>query len=366
MSEARSFLAQTGRGSAADLSRFQRQAWSNLVFSVTRRCPLQCAHCITSSVPDRALPLLDPDVASRWAGEMEDLARLGLRHVSFTGGEPTLALPQVEAIARAAHRAGIATSLVSSGSWGRSPRQVERVMEALGNVIDSWDLGYDRFHAAFLPLENFAQAANAAAKVSGSVCVRICDDRGAETRAIVARLWQQLDPAVSLLVQPVHALGRGRDTPASAARARPETMLCLATGPFVREDGTGGPCCAGLAYDARGRHPFDFGDAARDGLVAVWRRWREDQLLRLFRLAGLTLPLAWLKEEGLSAEGAGDGHVCETCVKLWDADGRAATILRERAADPALAARLDDLETTLFGGRWAETAEQAPAYDHVA
>jgi hypothetical protein len=151
-----------------------------------------------------------------------------------------------------------------------------------------------------------------------------------------------------------------------AAHAEPETLLCLATGPFVREDGTGGPCCAGLAYDARGRHPFDFGDAARDGLITIWRRWREDQLLRLFRLAGLALPLAWLKEAGLPRGGPADGHVCETCVKLWDADGRAAAILRERAGHPELESMLDDLEIHLFGGRWAETTAELPAYDNVA
>lgn len=349
-------------GTPADLLRFQRQAWSNIVFSVTQRCPLRCRHCVTSSAPALSLPLLGDDAADRWADELPTLAAMGLRHVSFTGGEPTLALAQIARLSAAAKAASLVVSVTTAGSWARSDRQAARVIGAIGAHVDSWDFGYDRFHAEHLGAADFLRAVNAALPHAREVAVRICDDGTTATAELVARLKVGIAGPAALIVQPVYAIGRGDALiERRAASARPDLDLpCLATGPFVREDGSTGPCCAALSYGAAGRHPFDFGSAARDGLVAVWRRWRDDQLLRLIRLAGFRLPLRWLADEGLVPEAAlATTHVCELCERLWDDDGRAAAILRERAADPALRPLLDRLETELYGGTRSEVVTSA-------
>jgi len=347
-------------GTPSDLLCFQRRAWSNIVFSVTQRCPLRCRHCVTSSAPDLQFPLLGHDAAARWATELPSLAALGLRHITFTGGEPTLALNEIAVLARAAKAAMIEVSVVTSGSWGGNDRQVARVISALGDFVDCWDFGFDAFHAEHLRPESLVRAVNAAIIHAPSVLVRICDDGTPATADIVGRLRLELRGAVSLIVQPLYAIGRGAETLAFDEDGPDLDMPCMATGPFVREDGSAGPCCASLSYGAAGRHPFDYGSAAVDGLAAVWRRWRDDQLLRLIRLAGFRLPLRWLEEEGLLTAGAlSTNHICETCEKLWDADGRAATLLRARASDPELKPLLDRLETELYGDVWGKVAPAA-------
>lgn len=351
--------ARPGRGTAEALRLFQRQAWTNLVFSVTRRCPLRCSHCVTSSAPDASLPVLDPALAERWAGELDGLARRGLRHVTFTGGEPILALGQVAVLARAARAAGLAVSVVSAGAWGRSDRQVERVLDALGDTVDSWDFGYDTFHAEHLPVAALIRAAGAAAARS-AVTVRACDAGDEGSRTVIAQLQEALPGKVALVVQPVYSIGRGAGLEATSGAAEPG-HLCMATGPFIREDGSTGPCCAALGYGARGRHPFDFGSARDDSLLTVWRRWRESALLRLVRMAGFTLPLRELAERELLADGScGDRHICEICERLWDRDGKAAGALRKWAGQPALRRLLDELETELYGAVWTEDEPAAP------
>jgi pyruvate-formate lyase-activating enzyme len=343
------------QSTAAELLRFQRLAWSNLVFSLTRRCPLKCAHCVTSSAPDAALSVADPVTADRWADELPELAALGLRTVTFTGGEPTLALRQVERLARAARAAGLRTALVTSGSWGASDAQTKRLMEALGPFIQSWDFGYDSFHAQHLPMENIVRAVTAAAGQRAEVAIRICEDDPDVTHALVEALRQRVPAGVTLIVQPVHAVGRGTDLPRPKAEGPNLRMPCLATGPFVREDGSVGPCCAALGYGARGRQPFEYGAADGIGLLEAWRRWRADPLLRLIRLAGFTLPLRWLAEDGLlDATALETGHICETCERLWDSDGRVGAALRRRASEPALGVLLDRLEVELYGSVWTE------------
>ena len=347
----------SAEGTPGDLLRFQRRGWSNIVFSVTRRCPLRCAHCVTSSAPELQFPLLGHDAAARWASELAALAELGLRHITFTGGEPTLALGEIALLARAAKAAALEVSVVTSGSWGGNDRQAARVVAALGQWVDCWDFGYDTFHAEHLRPESLARAVNAVLPLAPSVIVRICDDGTAATADIIATLQAQLGEAAMLMVQPTYAIGRGVETFGLDGAGPDLDLPCMATGPFVREDGSTGPCCASLSYGAAGRHPFDYGSAARDGLAVVWRRWRDDQLLRLIRLAGFRLPLRWLAEEGLLNPAAlATDHICETCEHLWDADGRVAQLLRARAADPALRPLLDRLETELYGAVWREAA----------
>lgn len=353
----------TGQASAEAFTRFQRLAWTNLVFSVTRRCPLRCAHCVTASAPDAAFPVLDVDEAGRWAPDLAALAALGLRTVTFTGGEPTLALHPVATLARAARAAGLRTAVVTSGSWGASAPLTGRVIGLLGPAVDAWDFGYDAYHARHLALPAFIRAVAAACDTGAEVAVRLCEADAVSTQAVLAALEGALPTAVTVIVQPTLAVGRGADLVPDGvlepAGGDGPLAPCLSTGPFVREDGSVGPCCAALGYGARGRHPLEYGGPG--GLVAAWRRWRADPLLRLLRLAGFALPLRWLAEEGLlDPQALAGGHVCEVCQGLWDDDGRVAAMLRRRAEDPKLLALLDGLEIALFGAVWSETAAVPP------
>src|SRR5262245_53577612 len=82
----RSVQAFSGRGSADELLALQRLAWVSITVSVTRRCPLQCAHCITRSGPDLSDPILSSATARAWASDLPELAALGVQNLSFTGG----------------------------------------------------------------------------------------------------------------------------------------------------------------------------------------------------------------------------------------------------------------------------------------
>jgi hypothetical protein len=134
-----------------------------------------------------------------------------------------------------------------------------------------------------------------------------------------------------------------------------ERSPCISTGPIVREDGTVGPCCSGLAYEARDRHPFEYGNASEVGLLEIWRRWRDDQLLRVMRLTGFEPLNAWLQEEGLALEHVfASGDVCENCVAAWRREPGLASLLRNCSSDPRVRAKLDELESFLFGDVWTE------------
>lgn len=347
-----------GLGTARDLFRFQRLARHSLVISVTRKCPLTCAHCITSSGPEAAGPVVRPREAALWAADLEAMSRQGLRFLSLTGGEPILALEALALLSRRAAAAGLSTFIVTSGVWASTLRAARGVVAAVGPVT-RWDLGSDGWHTAGMPLGRLDHALTAILEAGGAATVRMCEGvTAAETRQMAADLRSVVRGRAPILMQSVRRLGRAvtlgpRDAGVDNGGGLPRRS-CLATGLFVRADGSTGPCCAGLAYEARDRHPFDYGRVRGPGdLESAWRAWCADPLLRIMRFASLAALDGWLPEtEGVDAGWPDDP--CEACVALWTRlEPTEAAALHARASAPMVAAKLDLLEQALlrdYGG----------------
>ncbi|HCU70061.1 MAG TPA: radical SAM protein [Desulfomicrobium sp.] len=74
------------------------------VIQVTTRCNARCVQCGMSADNAFARHSLDPDVVDRI---LDTVSRLGMRAVSFTGGEPLLDFPRLTRMIRRAKRLGI-------------------------------------------------------------------------------------------------------------------------------------------------------------------------------------------------------------------------------------------------------------------
>lgn len=344
-------LLESGRGRAEHLLALQRLAPQSLIVSVTRRCPARCAHCIVSSGPDVGGDVLSPDTALLWAGELPKLAAQGLRHITFTGGEPVLGLPAIRILSEVAASSGIATAVVTSAAWATSAEAAASVVRKLSSV-SHWDLGYDEYHARHIPFERLRQAVEALRKQGAAFSVRVCT--GDPPLPPEARLLEAIrglvGPSVLMIRQSVRRIGRAQELEGNDVSSFFPSEPCLSTGPYVREDGSVGPCCSGLAYEARGRHSFTFGNAIDEGLAECRQRWLQDPLLRLLRLVGFATPLRWLLEEGLAEAFSAEipRTACELCVSLWDPEGKVARFLEERASRPEVVSQLDRLEAHLF------------------
>jgi hypothetical protein len=345
-------IPESGRGTAAQLLELQRLAHHSIVISVTRRCPLHCEHCIVSGGPEADGAILSAELATSLAGQLPQLREQGVRHLTFTGGEPVLALAAVRKIAQTAAAVGMTTALVTSPVWATSKRSADRVVERL-SMITHWDLGFDRYHEAELPFERVERAVRALTSGRASFSIRACvdDPVSAGDLDLLRRLNEITGPGVRVYRQSVRRIGRARNF-ARLTKDKPRFPAepCPSTGPFIREDGSVGPCCAGLAYESRGRHPFDFGDVGSNGLAECRKRWLGDNLLRMIRLVGFMVPLQWLDEAGMRVRRATDepANVCELCVALWDENGEAASYLAARARQIGVLAQLDRLERLLF------------------
>ena len=338
----------SGKGSADDLLRLQALARHSLIIGTTRKCPLSCGHCITSSSPTVRSATLSRELAEIWA---EDLPRLyfdGLRHMTFSGGEPILALDAVACLTHAARTLGIKTYIATSGAWARTAAIAKRVVLRVGPVTN-WDLGLDGWHADQMPLEVADRALSAICAAGGTVSIRMCEAETPQKSAeMEARITAMVRGRATVMRQSVRRIGRGAGNGAVASVGLPERP-CTSTGLFLRGDGSTGPCCSGLAYEDAREHPFDYGLVRAPGdLVAAWRSWRRDPLLRVMRLASMAALEGWLPPVAQGTLFSKDP--CEACVDLWSRLGRnGSRRIMTRAQAPDVAKKLDALEGVLFG-----------------
>ncbi|PJT51072.1 radical SAM protein, partial [Streptomyces albidoflavus] len=117
---------------------------AGVLVTLTRRCPLSCAHCSTGSGPDtdeRPAPGdLRRFVASFTPRDRPDVMML-------TGGEPLLMPGLVRELALSAKEKGTRTAVLSGMFFARArsvPRAVLRAAEAVDHFSASLDLHHER------------------------------------------------------------------------------------------------------------------------------------------------------------------------------------------------------------------------------
>ena len=314
-----------------EFAQFQAATAQHLSFSLTLACPLRCAHCMVATISPREATsaTLPTETAIRFAAEMPDLWREGIRKISFTGGEPLLAREPLAVLSEAAQAAGIASTVVTACHWAKTPKVAARMIARFPGISD-WHISTDIYHADFLPPEHVVYAAEAVAAANKTVLVRmaVSRDPSAEETQLVAWLERHVPRGTKFALQPVSPVGRAVEigiAPENSKSDEAPVTPCLTTGPLIRHDGTLLPCCSGLS-DQPQISPFATIDASRSGLVAAVRLWRDDPLLQLVRTVGFGFPAQWAHERlGSAPVSPAPSHPCDFCTALWsNADARAA------------------------------------------
>ena len=355
----------------ADLAQIQRLATTHLTFSLTLACPLRCEHCIVSSSPDLHHTTMPMPVAERYAAQMPALAERGITHISFTGGEPTIARRQLKVLSAAGRAAGMTCAVVTASPWARTEASARRTVQDLADVA-VWDLSVDHFHEPFVSLDTVRRAHDTLVAAGRRVTIRFTynDPDSDDTRRIldfVATL-----PDANVACQRVRPVGRGLEITVGRIRDyNPWVKPCVTQGLVIRYDGSVSPCCLNLVE--RRDHTFQYGDATQRDLADIHADFSTDTLLQLVRSLGFSEMIRLAEDEGL-------GHLvprhlpseaCQMCELLMT-DGELTRALRQRLDDPGTQLRLGVIAAKSLGephlldavlDRYAATADQLPGYD---
>ena len=334
--------------------------------TLTRRCPLTCAHCSTNSMLSSEEH--DAEIFRRFVSTftVDD-------HPTFvwlTGGEPLLRPALVEELTAAAHAAGSRVALVSGMFFARQrriPPALLRALLAVDHVVASQDV----YHEVQVPRADVFRAIATLLEAGQDVSFQIVG-RGAED-PYLAELTGEIRAAfadrVPALVAPLGAVGRALSLPEALARAVPvasagesEPAPCpMAAWPVVAFDGTIVACCNQRAVDGPAPAHLRLGHALVDGWPAIRARCTRSPVLRALRVFG---PEVVAERYGGGLDPC-DGY-CGTCLKLSDAPG-----LQERLGAELPERRLAALDEqvmriqTAAGARGFARRYGVRGYDHM-
>ncbi|MCX5111856.1 radical SAM protein [Streptomyces sp. NBC_00378] len=283
-----------------------------VLVTLTRRCPLRCAHCSTGSGPEvREEP--EADALERFVSSFTAADRPEV--MMLTGGEPLLRPGLVTSLARSARAAGTRTALLSGMFFARSgglPDPVRRAVRTLDHFSASLDLPHEREVPRAAVFRAVREIRELGVAVSFHLTGTGADD--GYLADVTADIDRAFNGTVPSLVNEVRPFGRAASW-ARPARTVPDgegALPCaMAAWPVVAFDGTVLACCNQDAVDHRPVPPhLRLGHVAQDDWPAVRSRTLGSPLLRLVRTVGP----AHLRQRW--SPGTPAGSYCGDCRRL--------------------------------------------------
>lgn len=328
---------------------------AGVYLSLTRRCPMHCAHCSTRSTPHAEQHPAEPFLRLVASFRPEQRPEV----VSLTGGEPLLRPRLVEQLAVSAAASGASTMLLSGlffAAAGRTPPAIRRALEPVDHVSAS----IDRFHEREVPRRAVIEMLRSLLEDGKQVSVHLGGE-GADDPYIdrvIDEIRRRLDdrcPIYVALVAPVGRAAEWMDAPESDDAVLAEPCR-LASWPVVTFDGTVVACASQAALDSAIPEHLRLGHAAIDDWAVIARRALRSPMLRAIRTFGPR----WL------AHSDGDGPCtgyCESCLGLGGHPGLARRV-EERMRRPAIGLiERHAAEARPGAGEWVQPARFAHLLD---
>ncbi|AXI79176.1 radical SAM protein [Peterkaempfera bronchialis] len=272
----------------ADLLALRPVPGAGLLLTLTRRCPLRCAHCSTAST--MAAEQVDGAALLRFVRSFTAADRPEV--VLLTGGEPLLRPELAADLAAAARTAGTRSALLSGLFFAREDRIPARILRAV-TAVDHFSASLDAFHEREVPraaaFRAVHQVLDAGVPASFHLTGTGADDPYlADATAAVRREFGDRAP---MLVNEVRAVGRAAGWAATArtGAADPGAVqpCAMAAWPVVAFDGAVVACCN---QDVVDRRPAPahllLGRIADDPWPVVRARAAGSPLLRMVRAVG--------------------------------------------------------------------------------
>jgi pyruvate-formate lyase-activating enzyme len=333
----------------AELLELRAVPAAGVYLSLTRKCPLSCAHCSTDSSLSRREELPEEHLV-RFVSTFK--IRQSPKVMLLTGGEPLLRPALVHRLSVCAKAVGTKTALISGMFFAASSQVSPSISQAI-QQIDHFTASIDTFHEKQIPRNKVFSALEYIRSIGVDVSIQTVGLNAEDPylRDLVEEIRDRFDDGVPVFVSTVGYEGRAKtwlERPLVQNSEDHSAMPCrVATWPVVTFDGAIVACCNQEVVDGPAPAHLLVGDI-RNG--DTWARVREhvfgSPLLRGIRTFG---PQFLATNFG----NASCSGFCDTCMNL------------EHKAE-LLSKRLDEAfakETTQFIERSVvELQKQRPHY----
>lgn len=302
---------------------------AGIYLSLTRRCPLSCAHCSTNSTLTSEEYPGEPFL--RLVESFTPSNRPEL--IVLTGGEPLIRPRLVRELINRAHAAGVKVVL-ASGMFFASEPEVPRLIADVIADVDHFTCSLDIFHEQQVPRASVFRVIRDLVDHGKQVSFMVIglNDDDPYLSDITRAIRHAFDDRVPMLVGTVGAVGRAKAW-LNPARARVDVgpMPCdLAAWPVVTYDGTMVACCNQGVVDGPIPPHLRLGSCATDDWAVMRERYLTAPMPRAIRVFGPEYIADQYSDGSIPCDG-----YCSTCYRL-SADPRVAERLAEKMARPAM------------------------------
>ncbi|ETK37751.1 radical SAM protein [Microbispora sp. ATCC PTA-5024] len=305
----------------AEIARLRMVPCAGLLLSLTRRCPLACAHCSTESSPESEQGEAASFLSLVGSFALEDRPEV----ILMSGGEPLLRPRLVRELATRAKEAGTRAYLLSGMFFARGRGTIPRAIENVLPSLDHFAASLDVFHERQVGRDAVFRAVHRIREIVPAVSFQITGegDDDPYLEDVVEDVRREFDDRIPVLVTRLRRTGRARriwpvrtagpHLPAAAPLADP---CALATWPLVGHDGTVYACSReSLVLTSRPSH-LVLGHASRDTWSEVRRRALSRAVLTGVRTMG---PVEVRRRFGAGEPAPGGRRdPCVTCAGLAD------------------------------------------------
>jgi len=316
---------------------------AGLYLSLTRRCPLSCAHCSTNSMmssEEQGAESLIRFVSTFTPSTRPDL-------VYLTGGEALLRPRLVRTITEICHAVGTKVCLLSGMFFARED-SIARQLDQTIAMVDHFTASLDIFHEQQVSRSAVLRVLRTFVDRGQDVSIQIAglNENDAYLRAATNNIREYFADQVPMLVTYIKPIGRGKQwlsaqqitkrkhqsiaTPVVEVSPSP---CAVASWPVVTFNGSIVGCCnQDLVDDVDGEIAphLQFGHVATSDWPSVHERYLHSTLMRAIRIFG---PEYTMSQYGSGKETC-DGY-CSTCFKL-SRDSEIPTHLQPLLARPTM------------------------------
>lgn len=282
---------------------------------LTRRCPLLCAHCSTSStLTSEETP---EEEILHFVESFTPTSRPEI--VFLSGGEPLLRPRLVSQITEKAHSCGARVVMITGMFFARQAKIPRLIREALG-AVDHIMTSLDIFHERQVPREQVLRVLHDLVEHGKDVSIQIAgwDERDPYLPAVIASVRAVLGDRVPMLVETLKRLGRAKQLdqfhtfkPADPISPTEPSPCVMISWPVVAWNGEIVTCCNEDVVDGIHAPHLQLGHVATDDWATVQERYTRSAMTRALRTFG---PLYVNQQYGDGTVPC-DGY-CTTCHKL--------------------------------------------------
>lgn len=278
-----------------------------LAFGYSTRCNLRCAHCVaTEETPEPTTMGLELAKET-----IVDLARAGVRGISFSAGEPFLYFAEVAELVGLCQQLGIYTRVVSNSYWASDAEVADRLVAELKEKgLCQLRLSFSRWHQQQVRRENVLHAARSCQRLGLPCYISMVTDFSEEDDAGERFLR---DHGLLFFPEPLIHAGRAAALPRREIRTDYQANRCQMN-PYLTPELEMYACCdAGVHFTETDF--FHLGSLRQQSAEELFSRLEGHPLYQLIRTMGLA---AMASYSGIPAREIISLGRCELCRRLFN------------------------------------------------